>query len=160
MVISKTALLGLHACMHESLGIVMNHAASMPPDLLTRELAGFGQPTVRDQIAHVISTEAGWIRGLQLLSFQRRDSATLTMDTLREIEKEVMAETVCYLESLTDDQLNTELDRYPAEWVGPPRTPGFIVLHVITHAFHHKGQIVAMMRLLGYPAPDTDMQRG
>jgi len=33
------------------------------------------------------------------------------------------------------------------------------VLHVITHAFHHKGQIVAMLRILGYPAPDTDLQQ-
>ena len=132
----------------------------MPPDLLTRELAGFGQPTLRDQIVHVLSTEVGWVRGLQFLPFQSRNPATLTtIDALREMQKDVMAETVAYLESLSDDQLNTELDRCEAGWVGPPRPPGFIVLHVITHAFHHKGQIVAMMRLLGCPAPDTDMQR-
>jgi uncharacterized damage-inducible protein DinB len=40
--------------------------------------------------------------------------------------------------------------RTPESWV--------ILLHVITHAFHHKGQIVAMLRILGYPAPDTDLQ--
>jgi hypothetical protein len=28
-----------------------------------------------------------------------------------------------------------------------------------THAFHHKGQIVAMLRILGCPAPDTDLQQ-
>ena len=28
---------------------------------------------------------------------------------------------------------------------------------VITHAFHHKGQVVAMLRILGYPAPDKRM---
>ena len=51
------------------------------------------------------------------------------------------------------------LERYHEEWTTPHRTPAFILLHVITHGFHHKGQIVAMLRLLGYPAPDTDMQR-
>jgi uncharacterized damage-inducible protein DinB len=35
-----------------------------------------------------------------------------------------------------------------------------ILLHVITHTFHHKGQVVAMLRVLGHPAPDTDLQRG
>jgi uncharacterized damage-inducible protein DinB len=47
----------------------------------------------------------------------------------------------------------------PVDWGGELRSPAFIVLHVITHAFHHKGQIVAMLRILGYPAPDTDLQQ-
>jgi uncharacterized damage-inducible protein DinB len=42
---------------------------------------------------------------------------------------------------------------------GELRSPAFIVLHVKTHTFHHKGQIVAMLRILGYPAPDTDLQQ-
>jgi hypothetical protein len=41
---------------------------------------------------------------------------------------------------------------------GELRSPVFIVLHVKTHTFHHKVQIVAMLRILGYPAPDTDLQ--
>jgi len=28
----------------------------------------------------------------------------------------------------------------------------------LARQFHHKGQIVAMLRILGYPAPDTDLQ--
>ena len=47
----------------------------------------------------------------------------------------------------------------PDDWSGPLRTPAFILNHVITHAFHHKGQVVAMFRLLGRPASDTDLQR-
>src|SRR5689334_16537142 len=39
---------------------------------------------------------------------------------------------------------------------GELRSPAFILLHVITHAFHHKGQVVAMLRIHGYSAPDTD----
>jgi uncharacterized damage-inducible protein DinB len=46
----------------------------------------------------------------------------------------------------------------PVDWGGELRSPAFILLHVITHAFHHKGQIVSMLRILGYPAPDTDLQ--
>jgi uncharacterized damage-inducible protein DinB len=43
--------------------------------------------------------------------------------------------------------------------VGELKSPAFILLHVVTHTFHHKGQVVAMLRTLGYPAPDTDLQR-
>jgi uncharacterized damage-inducible protein DinB len=70
-----------------------------------------------------------------------------------------MKETIAYLDQLSDTQLNTELARRPNDWSGPLRTPAFILHHVITHAFHHKGQVVAMFRLLGRPAPDTDLQR-
>jgi uncharacterized damage-inducible protein DinB len=31
--------------------------------------------------------------------------------------------------------------------------------HIITHEFHHKGQIMTMCRLLGYTPPDTDVIR-
>ena len=65
-----------------------------------------------------------------------------------------------YLSDLTEEQLNTTLVKRPVDWGGELRSPAFIMLHVITHAFHHKGQVVAMLRMLGYPAPDTDLQRG
>jgi uncharacterized damage-inducible protein DinB len=39
------------------------------------------------------------------------------------------------------------------------RTPALILHHLLTHAFHHKGQIVAMCRTLGHPAPDTDLNQ-
>lgn len=38
-------------------------------------------------------------------------------------------------------------------------TPLMIFTHVITHEFHHKGQVVAMCRQLGYPPPETDIYR-
>ena len=30
---------------------------------------------------------------------------------------------------------------------------------VTGHVHFHKGQVVAMLRILGYPAPDTDLQQ-
>jgi uncharacterized damage-inducible protein DinB len=59
---------------------------------------------------------------------------------------------------LSEEQLNTTLTKRPVDWGGKLRSPAFILLHVVTHAFHHKGQVVAMLRILGYPAPDTDLQ--
>ena len=34
--------------------------------------------------------------------------------------------------------------------------PSLVVLHVLTHEFHHKGQICAAARMLGYEPPDLD----
>ncbi len=36
-------------------------------------------------------------------------------------------------------------------------SPLWLMTHVITHEFHHKGQIVAFGRMLGYPPPETDL---
>ena len=38
-------------------------------------------------------------------------------------------------------------------------TPLMIFTHVITHEFHHKGQVMAMCRQLGYPPPETDVYK-
>ena len=117
MEFSKAAILDLHAAFHDCMGVVLDHIASVPFEVLTRELAG------------------------------------------RRAEREVMAATRTYLESIDERGLNSMLARYHEEWTTPHRTPAFILMHVITHGFHHKGQIVAMLRLLGYPSPDTDLQR-
>jgi len=34
-----------------------------------------------------------------------------------------------------------------------------VFTHVITHEFHHKGQVMSMGRLLGYTPPDADVIR-
>lgn len=161
MAFTKSAILELHAWMHDCFDATLTHAGTIPEHLLAAEVTGFGRPTLRHQIAHVLTTELAWVRALQLLPIQRVDPATLgTIAVARREKKRVAAATVAYLDHIGENQLNTTLERYTEEWLGPPRSPAFILLHVITHAFHHKGQIVAMMRLLGYPAPDTDMQRG
>jgi uncharacterized damage-inducible protein DinB len=36
-------------------------------------------------------------------------------------------------------------------------TPVQVFTHVLTHEFHHKGQIMSMCRLLGHQPPDTDV---
>ncbi|PFP27641.1 hypothetical protein COJ96_15565 [Bacillus sp. AFS073361] len=36
-------------------------------------------------------------------------------------------------------------------------TPCKLLTHTITHEFHHKGQIVAMLRQMGYEPPNTDV---
>jgi uncharacterized damage-inducible protein DinB len=81
-----------------------------------------------------------------------------TMADLLAAKNRIRTATQAYVSGLTEAQLNMTLTDRPVDWGGELRSPGFILLHVITHAFHHKGQVVAMLRILGYPAPDTDLQ--
>ena len=161
MKVSKSQILDLHDALHECMGVVLDHVTPVPFAVLTQELAGFGRSAVRDQIAHVFSAETAWVSALRMLPELRRfdAAALLSVDDLRRAQREAVDGTRAYLASISDDQLNSQLERYHPEWTSPHSTPGYILVHVVTHGFHHKGQIVAMLRLLGYPAPDTDMQR-
>jgi uncharacterized damage-inducible protein DinB len=123
-------ILDLHDALHECMGVV-----TVPFAVLTQELAGFGRSTVRDQIAHVFSAETAWVSALRMLPELRRfDAATLrSTDDIRKAQREAMGGTRAYLDSISDDQLNSKLGRYHPDWTSPHRTPGFILVHVVTH---------------------------
>lgn len=147
-----------HSWTHACITRVLDHVSTIPASAYTKETPGFGFPTLRLQVIHIFNCEGFWIHALQGLQFKDRipsDYPTVAEATLLQLE--ISEQTLAYLAGLTDEQLNatTEL-RFP-DGDTQVRTPAFIIHHVLTHAFHHKGQIVAMCRVLGYPAPDTDL---
>ncbi len=157
---TKDGIRALHGWTHERLDLLLTHAATLPQEQLRAEIPGFGSASIRDQLSHIVACEQAWVHDLQDIPWARWSNRDYpTVKSLQEAKQHVMAETFAYLERLSDEQLNTELAHRPRAWVGPLRSPAFILHHVLTHAFHHKGPIVAMFRLLGYPAPDTDLQR-
>ena len=158
---TKDGILALHSWTHDSLDLVYTHAATLTPEQFVAEIPGFGSASVRDQLGHIIQCEQAWVHSLQYLPRSRWSGTDFpTVASLQEARQRVMEETIAYLEQLPDEQLNRELTHRPDGWDWPLRSPAFILHHVLTHAFHHKGQVVAMFRLLGSPAPDTDLQRG
>jgi len=159
-VFTKIGIRALHGWTHERLDMLLSHAGLLTPEEFVAEIPGFGAASVRDQLSHAIQCEQVWVRRLQEIPWTAlAREAEGTPDLLRQAKQRIAAETIAYLDQLSDAELNMELPHRPLDWSGPLRSPAFILHHVITHAFHHKGQIVAMFRLLGYPAPDTDLQQ-
>ena len=129
-------------------------------DEIPRAICTSAQNCDNQKLEHPVLTANGWIHDLQNGAFPgwgERDCPT--MPNLLAAKERIRGATRIYLGDLTEEQLNTTLTTRPVDWGGELRSPAFILLHVITHAFHHKGQIVAMLRILGYPAPDTDLQQ-
>jgi len=156
---TKTGIIDLHAITHERLDLLLRHVATVPDDLCRKPISGFGHPSVWQQLVHILACEEGWVHDLQNQPFacwHAEDCPTVA--ALQTFKDRVSEATRAYLANLTEEQLNTTLEERPADWAGELRSPAFILLHVITHAFHHKGQVVAMLRILGYPPPDTDLQ--
>ncbi len=150
----------LHAVTHKRLALLLEHLGTMPAEMLSRHLQGFGKPTIARQVNHVLYSELAWVGALQNRPQPAWDHEASRLATLVELRRDVAEQTIGYIDGLTDEQMHSRVPVYPDYWVGVERTPSFILHHVVTHAFHHKGQIVAMCRILGHPAPDTDLQQG
>jgi uncharacterized damage-inducible protein DinB len=157
---TKAGITELHVAMHERLDLLLHHVATVPEELRHQPISGFGHPSIWKQLVHILTCEEGWVQDLQNKAFAGwSEEECPTMAPLLAAKNRIREATRTYLDGLTEEQLNTTLANRPVDWGGELRSPAFILLHVITHAFHHKGQIVAMLRILGYPAPDTDLQQ-
>ncbi|HEX8895388.1 MAG TPA: DinB family protein, partial [Terriglobales bacterium] len=139
---------------------LLDHLSSIPATDYGKVLPAVGFPTLRDQVIHIFNCEGFWIQTLQGLSYVDRSPAQCpVVADARLFEQEVVQQTHTYLTGLTDRQLNRDTELNFSDGDIAIRTPALILHHVLTHAFHHKGQIVAMCRALGHPAPDTDLNQ-
>ena len=153
-------LLELHKRAYQSFESLLNHIAAMPAEALLRPLTGFGFETLRDTLVHLASAEDWWITTARAKPFvEWNKEAFSDIEALREALHGVEQRTREYLESLHDEQL-TEPVTMSYEGGSFTTAPAWIILHMVTHGFHHKGQCAAMCRMLGSPTPDTDLGVG
>jgi uncharacterized damage-inducible protein DinB len=149
-----------HGWTHASLNLVLDHLSTMPKNDYVTELSGFGFGTLREQTIHIFNCEGAWIHILQGLPYvDRTPQDCPQVADVRLLQKEVSQATHAYLSSLTNQQLNADTELHFSDGDVAVRTPALVLHHVLTHALHHKGQIVAMCRVLGHPASDTDLNQ-
>jgi len=145
-----------HRWTHVNVTMVLDYLVSIPEGDYTREVGGFGFPTLREQVIHILNCEGFWVRSLQGFSYVDREPAAYPeVGDARLMQQEVGEQTVKYLAGLTDEQLNVETRlKFPGGETHL-RTPARVLHHIFTHAYRHEGQIVAMCRALGHPPLDA-----
>jgi uncharacterized damage-inducible protein DinB len=157
---SRDALLRYHQFAHTGLAAMLEHVQTLPQEQFRQPLEGFGLPSVRAQLVHLLDCEYSWVlqvqgRGDTPYNWEHDDDLQTPAD-LKAHRQWVEAQTREWLLGETDESLNA-----PRAVTEDGRThegiPAEMLLHLMTHAYHHKGQIAAMCRLLGHPAPPTDM---
>ena len=149
-----------HGWTHASLNLVLDHLSAMPANDYVTEVSGFGFSTLRQQAIHIFNCEAFWVHTLQGAWYADRTVEDCPgLADVRHLQQEVSQSTHAYLSALSNQQLNADTELHFSDGDVAVRTPALILHHVLTHAFHHKGQIVAMCRVLGRPAPDTDLNQ-
>ncbi len=151
---TRQALLDTHARAHRSFQKLIAHCGTLEPASIDRELAGFGYPTVRLQVHHVIGCEEYWmsvLRGNMHADDNEADFPTIA--SLEVYREQVARATDAYLETISDEELNRP--RELLTWGDNKRmlVPARVVMRINTHVYQHQGQVAAQCRLLGLPIP-------
>jgi len=121
---TKAGLKIFHVAAHSSLEVLLAHLGTMPVELLLAPLNGFARRNIRDQMFHTIACEMFWVHGLRLLPMPKVNPEDYpTVESLVEYKGRASRETLEFIDRLSEEELNRDLDRLPEQWLGPARSP-------------------------------------
>lgn len=143
----------------ESLLTFMENIA---PEHLHERIEGFGSGSILETHLHVADCYQAWLGRFAL---NRTDLVFSEPEDVEHADVVKVREKFRTVNALVQEFF----DDFDARWFDPVEnyveflgkswttTPLWLLTHTETHEFHHKGQIVAMARHLGYIPPDTDL---
>ena len=127
-------------------------------DFLT-DNSSFGRGSIRNLFVHICQTYCAWI-GERALGIEQIFLPFENYQTLQDCQiyfNQVDEYMGLFTEKFQGNELSEmELDRSGAILIVNPLQ---LLTHVITHEFHHKGQIMSLSRHLGYVPVDADVIR-
>jgi uncharacterized damage-inducible protein DinB len=137
---------------------VLDWLETLPVEVFTLEREDFAYGSLRNIYAHIAGCYQWWI-GTVGLEFKKQDEPTVTnvaelriaFDRVDDLMQEA-------LETFSD--LDTKFEWTSPSGVKEMLSKRWLMLHPITHEFHHKGQALALARVIGHPhpgRPDTDL---
>ena len=151
------SLLDIHERTHRSFKKLLEHCRQLSIDEINREMAGFGYPTIRLQLHHILGAHKYWIGVLQGRIDVEEDLPLYpTIESLEKYHEQVFRMTEEYLRAASVQEVSTP--RMMMTWQNIERTliPAHVLMRTVTHLYQHQGQIMAICRLLGKPV-DTGM---
>lgn len=146
-----------HVRTHDSLARLIDHCRGFEPGLIDRELDGFGYPSIRLQLHHVLGAERYWIAALQgRLDADDDADSFVTLDAIEDLRATECKKTLTYLRTVDGERFEAPLAMKTWRGEDVSHVPADVLTRVQMHAFQHQGQVTAMCRLLGRPAEGLD----
>jgi uncharacterized damage-inducible protein DinB len=128
--------------------ILLEYCSTIAPQHLLHSNASFGRGgSIRNLLVHIANVYESWIGQQALKSIADIRSLFDAIDTM--------------IEEFIKKMDSRDMQKITFEFNNEQRLSSAfqIFTHVITHEFHHKGQILSMSRQLGYTPVDTDIIR-
>jgi len=130
----------------------MAHCGQFSSDEINRELEGFGIPSIRLQLYHLIAAEEYWIGVIKgAFDADDHDEDYPDLESLEKYRKSVSSITGDYLRTVPEKEVNTPRRMLTWRNKEPIMAPAHIIMRTQTHIFQHLGQVLAMCRILGKP---------
>ena len=136
---------------------VLDWLEALPPDVFTKHNSSFAYGSLSAIQAHVAECYLWWVGTVGLGAKEpvvKADDVRALRETFAEVDATVLAA----LDSFTNVDAPFVWTSSSGKDVTLSRR--WLILHPITHEFHHKGQDLALARAMGYPhpgRPDTDL---
>lgn len=132
--------------------------AAVRAEDLTRD-AGASFGSLLGTLAHVLGSERLWLSRFSGLPLDRVADLSDFPDlaTLSAAWEETAAELESFLASLDEPQLLSPLAYVSTEGESLAFPLWQLVLNLANHSTYHRGQVVSLLRQLGYEPPSTDL---
>jgi uncharacterized damage-inducible protein DinB len=137
---------------------LLKAAAGVEPEHLIRP-AGASFGTMLGTLAHILVAERLWLSrfvGNPLAILPDTDEYP-DFTSLQTGFEELWPELEFYLASLAPGQLDGVLEWTNSQGETHRRLLWQAVVHMVNHSSYHRGQVVLLLRQLGYEPPATDM---
>ncbi len=140
--------------------VLLEYGSTIAPQHLLHSNASFGRGgSIRNLLVHIANVYESWI-GQQAL---KKEIAFTTYESKQSItDIRSLFDTIdAMMEEFIKKMDSPDMQNITYEFNTEQRLSSAfsIFTHVITHEFHHKGQIFSMSRQLGYTPVDTDIIR-
>lgn len=143
--------------------ILLEQCKELNEEEFTKEF-GFGFQSIKDSLIHIAGCYHAWLGSFVL---SETTSPLLTKEEINQMQigniQHYFQQADYYVDAVIqqlsnnfDDILEKEL-AWKADSGFVRKTPHQLLVHSITHEYHHKGQIVVMLRLLGRIPNNTDI---
>jgi len=143
----------------QSRKILFKYCSTIIDTDLLKENSTFSRGSIRNLLVHIANTYEFWIGNRYLnkeISFTKYESIVTINDV-----KSLFSEVDALVAEFLNDMVKHDRNEIEIEYKGEKMLvePFKLFTHVITHEFHHKGQILSFSRHLGYTPVDTDIMR-
>ena len=144
----------------ESRAVLFNYCKTISEKHFIAENNLFGRGgSIRNILVHIANTYEFWIakHGLNKAVAFTNYHSKQTISEIKSLFDEVdnfVGEFIALLEKQGDPEIQFEING-----IKNNATAFKLYSHVITHEFHHKGQILSLSRQLGYLPVDADIMR-
>ena len=144
----------------ESRKVLFDYCKTISPVDFLKENSSFGRGgSIRNLLVHITNTYEFWVakyglaKNIVFTSYDSKESISDIIDLFTVVDN-IMYE---FIESFKKPEIK-EIS-YEINGTKSSTSPFRLLTHVMTHEFHHKGQILSLSRHLGYIPVDTDVMR-